>query len=255
MTEIQIFRNPLFGEVRTVKLPEGQVGFVGKDVATALGYAKSDKAINQHVESDDRLRYQIGTSGQKREMIIINESGLYSLILSSKLPQAKQFKHWITNEVLPQIRQTGGYIHVNNDDDENTIMVKAHKITQKTIEKKDILLKAQLPLATELEIMQKSDEIRRTHILDENAFTDDCYTISQIAEIMQMSVKELNKRLVEEQVQFWNGGRYKLTETYQKSGYAKDRSFHYYALDGEKKERKYLVWTQKGMEFIRTIVA
>ena len=255
MTEIQIFRNPLFGEVRTVKLPEGQVGFVGKDVATALGYAKADKAINQHVESDDKLRYQIGTSGQKREMIIINESGLYSLILSSKLPQAKQFKHWITNEVLPQIRQTGGYIHVNNDDDESTIMVKAHKITQKTIEKKDILLKAQLPLATELEIMQKSDEIRRTHILDENAFTDDCYTISQIAEIMQMSVKELNKRLVEEQVQFWNGGRYKLTETYQQSGYAKDRSFHYYALDGEKKERKYLVWTQKGMEFIRTIVA
>jgi prophage antirepressor-like protein len=255
MTEIQIFRNPLFGEVRTVKLPEGQVGFVGKDVATALGYAKADKAINQHVETDDRLRYQIGTSGQKREMIIINESGLYSLILSSKLPQAKQFKHWITNEVLPQIRQTGGYIHVNNDDDENTIMVKAHQITQKTIEKKDILLKAQLPLATELEIMQKSDEIRRTHILDENAFTDDCYTISQIAEIMQMNVKELNKRLVEEQVQFWNGGRYKLTEAYQQSGYAKDRSFHYYALDGEKKERKYLVWTQKGMEFIRTIVA
>ncbi len=144
--DIQIFRNPLFGEVRTVKLPEGQVGFVGKDVATALGYAKADKAINQHVETDDRLRYQIGTSGQKREMIIINESGLYSLILSSKLPQAKQFKHWVTSEVLPQIRQTGGYIPVKQEDDELTIMARAHMIMQKTIKKKDELLEAQRPL-------------------------------------------------------------------------------------------------------------
>ena len=146
MTEIQIFQNPLFGEVRTVKLPEGQVGFVGKDVATALGYAKSDKAINQHVETDDKLRYQIGTSGQKREMIIINESGLYSLILSSKLPQAKEFKHWVTSEVLPQIRQTGGYIPVKQEDDELTIMARAHMIMQKTIEKKNKIIEAQRPL-------------------------------------------------------------------------------------------------------------
>ena len=144
--DIQIFRNPLFGEVRTVKLPEGQVGFVGKDVATALGYAKADKAINQHVETDDRLRYQIGTSGQKREMIIINESGLYSLVLSSKLPQAKQFKHWVTSEVLPQIRQTGGYIPVKQEDDELSIMARAHQIMLKTIKKKDELLEAQRPL-------------------------------------------------------------------------------------------------------------
>jgi hypothetical protein len=80
MTEIQIFQNPLFGEVRTLKLPDGQVGFVGKDVATALGYAKSDKAINQYVETDDKLRYQIGTSGQKREMIIIIVYGTLFLL-------------------------------------------------------------------------------------------------------------------------------------------------------------------------------
>lgn len=109
-------------------------------------------------------------------------------------------------------------------------------------------------LVTEQEIMRKSDEIRRTQIAGENADADGCYTVSQIAEMMQMTTKELNKRLVEENVQFWNGGRYKLTETYQQSGFAQDRSFHYYALDGEKKERKYLVWTPIGMEFIRTIV-
>ena len=109
-------------------------------------------------------------------------------------------------------------------------------------------------LVTEQEIMRKSDEIRRTQIAGENSDADGCYTTSQIAEMMQMTVKQLNKRLVEENVQFWNGGRYKLTESYQQSGFAQDRSFHYYALDGEKKERKYLVWTPIGMEFIRTIV-
>lgn len=109
-------------------------------------------------------------------------------------------------------------------------------------------------LVTEQEIVRKSDEIRRTQISNENADADGCYTTSQIAEMMQMTTKELNKRLVEENLQFWNGGRYKLTETYQQSGFAQDRSFHYYALDGEKKERKYLVWTPMGMEFIRTIV-
>ena len=93
-------------------------------------------------------------------------------------------------------------------------------------------------LVTEQEIVRKSDEIRRTQIAGENADADGCYTVSQIAEMLQTTVKELNKRLVEEQVQFWNGGRYRLTEAYQKSGFAQDRSFHYYALDGEKKERK-----------------
>lgn len=109
-------------------------------------------------------------------------------------------------------------------------------------------------LVTETEILNRSDEIRRGQIAGENADADGCYTVRQLAEMMQMTVKELNKRLVAEGVQFWNGGRYKLTKEYEGSGYAQDRAFHYYALDGEKKERKYLVWTPMGMEFIRTIV-
>ena len=109
-------------------------------------------------------------------------------------------------------------------------------------------------LVTVEEIVNRSDEIRRGLIAGENAHSDGCYSASDIARIMQMTVKELNKRLVAEGVQFWNGGRYKLTREYEGNGYACDRSFHYYALDGEKKERKYLVWTAIGMEFIRTIL-
>ena len=109
-------------------------------------------------------------------------------------------------------------------------------------------------LVTEQEIVEKSDAIRRTQIATENADADGCFTTSQVAEMMQMTAKKLNKRLVEKLVQFWNGGRYKLTKEYENSGLAQDRSFHYYALDGEKRERKYLVWTPEGVEFIRTIV-
>ncbi len=108
-TNIQKFTNDVFGEIRTCQV-NNQIMFVGKDVATALGYKDTSDAIRKHVDGDDKLGRQIADSGQRRTITFINESGLYSLILSSKLPQAKAFKHWVTSEVLPQIRQTGGYI-------------------------------------------------------------------------------------------------------------------------------------------------
>lgn len=109
MNEIQIFKNDSFGSVRTVEV-EGLPYFVGKDVAEILGYSRPDHAITNHVDDDDKLTYRIDTSGQNRQMFIINESGLYSLILSSKLPKAKEFKHWVTSEILPTIRKHGAYM-------------------------------------------------------------------------------------------------------------------------------------------------
>lgn len=109
-------------------------------------------------------------------------------------------------------------------------------------------------LVTEREILQQGDAIRRQQIGDENAPADGCLTVSDIAKMLDLSVKALNKKLVNEGVQFWNGGRYKLTPKYAGRGLAQDRAFHYYSLEGEKKERAYLVWTPIGMEFIRTIV-
>ena len=108
MKDLQIFRNPEFGQVRTVTLNDDP-WFVGKDIATALGYAKPENAIANHVDSDDKTSTLIQGSGSnyKSKAIIINESGLYSLILSSKLPAAKKFKHWVTSEVLPALRKTG----------------------------------------------------------------------------------------------------------------------------------------------------
>ena len=108
MNNLTVFKNRDFGEVRTVTIND-EPYFVGKDVAEILGYSRPDHAINNHIDEDDKLMYQIDTSGQNREMYVINESGLYSLILSSKLPRAKQFKRWVTSEVLPAIRKHGAY--------------------------------------------------------------------------------------------------------------------------------------------------
>lgn len=108
MNELKIFNNEEFGKIRTVTI-DNEPWFVGKDVATALGYERADNAIRNHVEEDDKLMHQISASGQNRQMYIINESGLYALIFGSKLESAKEFKHWVTSEVLPTLRKTGSY--------------------------------------------------------------------------------------------------------------------------------------------------
>ena len=109
MQELQIFKSNEFGEVRTVTI-DNEPWFVGKDVAEALGYSKARNAISAHVSDEDKKDAPIqGTPGGTQNMTIINESGLYALIFGSKLESAKRFKHWVTSEVLPAIRKTGGY--------------------------------------------------------------------------------------------------------------------------------------------------
>lgn len=108
MNDIQIFNNPEFGEIRTVMI-DGEPWFVGIEVAKALGYAVPKTATAKHVDKEDRMSTQIEYAGQGRDIIVINESGLYSLIFGSKLESAKKFKKWVTSEVLPSIRKTGTY--------------------------------------------------------------------------------------------------------------------------------------------------
>ncbi len=110
MNALRTFNHEMFGQVRTMTNERGETFFVGKDVAEALGYSDASKAIRVHVDSEDKGVDEMATPGGMQKVIIINESGLYSLVLSSKLEQAKAFKRWVTSEVLPQIRQTGGYI-------------------------------------------------------------------------------------------------------------------------------------------------
>ena len=108
MNNLTVFENPEFGSIRTVEL-DGEPWLVGKDVATALGYKNPQEAIRTHVDDEDKGVSEILTPGGKQSVPIINESGLYSLVLSSKLPTARKFRRWVTSEVLPSIHRTGGY--------------------------------------------------------------------------------------------------------------------------------------------------
>lgn len=109
MNNLMIFENAEFGQIRTVEISNKNY-FVGKDIAEALGYTNTQKAIRDHVDTEDKLTEQIVLAGQNRAVVVINESGLYSLILSSKMPNARKFKHWVTSEVLPSIRRHGAYM-------------------------------------------------------------------------------------------------------------------------------------------------
>ena len=120
--------------------------------------------------------------------------------------------------------------------------------------KSEKLATSQRLLVTEKEILQQGDAIRRQQIAGENLPSDGCMTAGEVARTLEMEVKDLNKLLVAAGVQFWNGGRYKLTREYDGRGLAKDRAFHYYSLEGEKKRRYYLVWTTEGAEMIRDLI-
>lgn len=125
MNEITIYKNEQFGSIRTLE-KDGEVWFVGKEVAEILGYSKPHNAISQHVDAGDALKQGvIDSMGREQKTILINESGLYSLILSSKLPQVKEFKRWVTSEILPSVRKHGGYMAGQNEMSGEELMARA----------------------------------------------------------------------------------------------------------------------------------
>lgn len=176
MNELMIFNNPEFGNIRTIER-DGTPWFVGKDVAEALGYAKPRNAIDTHVDPDDALKQGVTDSmGRTQEMTIINESGLYALVLGSKLPSAKKFKRWVTSEVIPSIRKSGGYIKGQENMTPQELMAAALLMAQKTIEARDVRIAA---LTVENQIMApKADYF--DDLVDRNLLTNFRETAKEI---------------------------------------------------------------------------
>lgn len=148
MTNIQLFTSAEFGDIRTIKDADA-IYFVGKDVAEILGYTNTRKALADHVDPEDKkdgvtIRDSIG---RDQTPVVINESGLYSLVLSSKLPSAKRFKRWITSEVLPALRRQGGYMLTNENETPEQIMARALKIADEALKRKDALIDELKPKA------------------------------------------------------------------------------------------------------------
>lgn len=200
-----VFNNDEFGNVRTVIL-NNNPWFVGKDVAECLGYTNSKKAIRDHVDDEDKIMGERNVTPSITDKlwrvqypVFINESGLYALIFGSKLDKAKEFKHWVTSEVLPQIRKTGGYIPIEKDDDDLTIMAKALNIMQNTLEQKDELL------------AQKEEVISK-----QKPLVDFANTVSATPTMVDMKTMA---KLLEKENQDIHMGRNKLFAWLRKEGY------------------------------------
>jgi len=153
--EIKVFENTNFGKIRTV-VQNGEPWFVGKEVADILGYQNGSRDINRHVDEDDRCKVMVFDGNQDKETIIINESGLYSLILSSKMPNAKKFKHWVTSDVLPTIRKTGGYLGNVEGMSDLEILGRAMMIYKRTVEEQNKQIEEMKPKAEFADRVTKS---------------------------------------------------------------------------------------------------
>ena len=223
-SNIQKFTSEVFGEIRTCQV-NNQIMFVGKDVAKALGYTNPPKAIRDHIDDDDKLTERFVLSGQVRSVIIINESGLYSLILSSKLPQAKAFKRWVTSEVLPQIRQTGGYIPTRAADGRD--------------------------LSAE-EILNRADAIvgRTLRMLNEEA--EDTLTATQVAKTFNMTTLDFNAILRDMGIQYRRGGHWNISDDLADRNLTRLRTHVSYSLKGVKKVKVYMTWTLDGVRFLNS---
>lgn len=239
MNEIQIFKNREFGTIRTISNEQGEALFCAKDVCDALGYKQTHKAVERHVDKGDGMKRPTPTASGIQTMLYINESGLYALILSSKLESARRFKHWVTSEVLPSIRKQGGYIVARPHESDEVILARALQIMQATLQRRDEQIAQLKPRADYAD-----------HVLDSIS----CFTVTQIGKELNMTGHDLNRLLCEMRIQYVQSGQYLLYADYARQGLAKNRSFEYHTSDGELRTKTYLVWTERGRDFIHRLI-
>ena len=263
-----VFENPEFGKIRTLTDENGEPLFCAKDVCNILGYKRANDAVSQLVNDLDTAKRRNKVPGSLRKdgtrtirtqlMLYVNESGFYALVLGSKLSTAVKFKNWVTADVLPQIRKTGGYIPVQpGESDEETIR-HAEEILRATLKEKENLLKKQrLQIEQQKKLIGEQDtEIRRLndvvdeqvvrnakngeniiqlenqvdHLLPKALYTDNvlnsvsCYTTTQIAKELGITAQELNRQLCALHIQYYQSGQYLLYADYAHMGLAKSRT-------------------------------
>ena len=298
--QVAVFENPEFGTVRTATDDKGDPWFCAKDLCDVLGYKKACDSVKQHVRYDDTMKRGVwvevgmkkdGTPAKRlTQMIFVNESGFYALVLGSKLPSAVKFKDWVTSVVLPQIRKTGGYIPVKEGESEEETIRNAEEILRATLKKKEELLEQQRKL-----IEEQNVEIRRLNgVVDEQVvniarkgeniihlehqvdglmpkaiYSDNvldsvsCFTTTQVAKELGVTAQELNRSLCALHIQYYQSGQYMLYAEYAHMGLAKSRTRYNAFLDPNCDGRKekmgkavthtYLVWTEKGRKFIHDL--
>ena len=239
---LKVFENEEFGKLRTTMI-NGEIRFMGKDAAEILGYKNTRQALASHVDAEDKLDGVTirDAIGREQNSVFINESGLYSLILSSKLPKAKQFKRWVTSEILPSIRKTGMYATdelLNNPD----LAIKAFTALKEEREKNKLLTEENAKKQNLLNEISPKAEFAE-HLIDDGRLI----TATEIAKDYGMTSRQLNSLLNEFKIQFKVNGRWVLHKQYADKDYAQTVS----CLDRYSgAERRSLKWTYKGKQFL-----
>lgn len=250
MNELQIFNNQEFGAIRTVEI-DGEPWLVGKDVAKALGYKDTINALKAHVDPEDKAGWQITTQFGEKETTIINESGLYSLVLSSKLPGAKRFKRWVTGEVLPAIRKHGAYL--TPDTLEKAMLTPDFllRLAQQLKEEQEGRIRAESEkLALEAEnakqrqVIADFEPIRQ--YVDKILESTGTLATTQVAADYGLSAKRLNQILHEAGIQRCVNGQWILYAKHMGKGYTKSKTIHITHTDGRPDTKMQTQWTQKG---------
>ena len=226
----QIFKSKEFGQIRTCMV-NGETYFVGKDVASALGYRNAPKAMADHVDDEDKGITKCYTLGGNQEMTVINESGLYSLILSSKLESAKRFKRWVTSEVLPAIRKNGRY----ELEQQNTQLSNQNRMLESRNSLLEEITAQQKPLTDYARIILSSTQT---------------VTVTQIAQDYGYGPVRFNELLFRLHIQHKVGGQWILYIPYLNKGYVQSFSSYFVKPDGEIQVKLHTRWTQSGRLFL-----
>ena len=248
MNDLQVFENSEFGSVRIITV-DGEPYFVGIDVADKLEYQNGSRDINAHVDECDRKIISLFDGKQNRKTTIINESGFYSLVFQSKMKKAKQFKHWVTSEVLPSIRKNGGYIAGQENMTDDELMAKALMVAQNKIAERDNKIKS---LETEITEMDKtiSEMQPKVRYVDMILQSKSTVNVSQIAQDYGMSATIFNRKLHELGIQYKTGGQWILYSNYKNKGYVHSETIEIKHSDGSKGTKMQTKWLQKGRLFL-----
>jgi len=242
--QIQQFHSEEFGNVRVIEI-DGEPWLVGKDVAMALGYSNVSKAVSVHIDEEDKKMKMIPHS-QNGKLVsntaIINESGLYSLILSSKLPTAKKFKRWVTSEILPTIRKHGAYATADTLDE----LIRSPRFAETLIRKLQAEREKNSALMDQVEALAPKAHYCDTILQCENALP-----VTLIAKDYGMTATAFNRLLLDLGIQFKVGGTWALRKKFSSEGYTQTRT--YYAPGGNAKI--HTCWTQKGRLFLYDALA
>ena len=248
---ITLFENPQFGEVRVAELNNEPI-FCLADLCKILDLTPSK--VSQRLSDDVLSKYPIVDSiGREQFANFVNEDGLYDVILDSRKPEAKAFRKWITGEVLPAIRKNGGYMISKEEDTEADIMARALLIAQSTMERQKQRLEL-LQHENELQKKELKASSHKVEYFDNVLQSTSVYVADQIAKELGITAITLNKKLVKMGILIRRNGQLLPTADYCNKGYTKTRTFYYEKTDGTKGSNCITVWTEKGRDFLLTIL-